>query len=60
MPLYFQKPPALESQTRPNLEKAVKKLVPAGFDVTVTSITLPVDLSILITYSGELKQRKGD
>lgn len=60
MPLYFQRPPALESQTRPNLEKAVKTLVPAGYDVMVTSVTLPVDLSILIEYSGQLKQRKED
>lgn len=60
MPLYFQRPPALESQTRPNLEKAVKTLVPASYDVMVTSVTLPVDLSILIEYSGQLKQRKED
>ena len=60
MPLYFQRPPALESQTRPNLEKAVKSLVPAGYDVTVTSVTLPVDLSVLIEYSGQLKPRKED
>jgi hypothetical protein len=60
MPLYFQRPPALESQTRPNLERAVKSLVPSGYDVTVTSVTLPVDLSILIEYSGQLKQRKED
>jgi len=58
--LYFQRPPALESQTRPNLKKAVKDLVPAGYDVTVTSVTLPVDLSILIEYSGKLKERKED
>jgi len=60
MPLYFQRPPALESQTRPNLEKVVKNLVPASYDITVTSVTLPVDLSILIEYSGQLKQRKED
>jgi ubiquitin-activating enzyme E1 C len=59
-PLYFQRPPALESQTRPNLDKAMKDLVPAGNDVTVTSVTLPVDLSVLIEYSGELKKRKED
>jgi NEDD8-activating enzyme E1 len=59
-PLYFQRPPPLELQTRPNLEKAVKDLVPAGYDVTVTSVTLPVDLSIQINYSGELKKPKED
>jgi len=48
--IYFQAPPQLEAATRPNLEKKLSELVPDGGDVTVTSRTLPFNLSLRVTY----------
>jgi len=48
--IYFQAPPQLEAGTRPNLEKKLSELVPDGGDVTVTSRTLPFNLSLRVTY----------
>jgi len=50
-PIYFQQPPQLEKNTRPNLEKKVSDLVAAGGEVTVTSTTLPFSLSLIINYT---------
>jgi len=48
--LYMQKPPALESKTRPNLDKALKILMKDGEELTVTD---PVfnDLSVGLSIS---------
>ena len=48
--LYFQAPPQLEEATRPNLEKRLIDLVPAGGEITVTSSSLPFSLSLRINY----------
>ncbi|KAK7693721.1 hypothetical protein QCA50_003293 [Cerrena zonata] len=49
--IYFQAPPQLEQATRPNLEKKVSELVEDGGEVTVTSSTLPFNLSLRIKYT---------
>jgi len=48
--IYFQAPPQLEEATRPNLEKKVSELVEEGGEVTVTSPTLPFNLTLIISY----------
>jgi ubiquitin-activating enzyme E1 C len=47
----MQAPPVLERATKPNLEKKVSELVPAGEEVTVTASTLPVKLSLRLSYT---------
>jgi len=49
-PLYFQSPPQLEEQTRPNLEKKVSELVSNGGEISVTSTSLPFNLTLRVTY----------
>lgn len=49
--IYMQAPPVLERATRPNLEKKVSELVPSGTEITVTASTLPLKLSLRLTYS---------
>ncbi|KAK0483754.1 hypothetical protein IW261DRAFT_1464935 [Armillaria novae-zelandiae] len=48
--IYLQAPPQLEASTRPNLQKKVSEILPAGGEVTVTASTLPFSLSLNITY----------
>ncbi|KAK0459853.1 uncharacterized protein EV420DRAFT_1538027 [Desarmillaria tabescens] len=48
--IYLQAPPQLEASTRPNLQKKVSELLPAGGEVTITASTLPFSLSLNITY----------
>jgi ubiquitin-activating enzyme E1 C len=49
--LYFQAPPQLEQATRPNLEKKLIDLVEEGAEITVTSSSLPFNLSLRISFS---------
>ena len=49
--IYFQVPPQLEQATRPNLEKKVSDLIEDGGEITVTSSTLPFNLSLRIKYT---------
>ncbi|KAF8336982.1 uncharacterized protein EI90DRAFT_3044421 [Cantharellus anzutake] len=49
-PIYFQAPPSLEASTRPNLEKPVSDIVPYGHELTVTSATLPFNLTLKVEY----------
>lgn len=49
--IYMQAPPVLERATRPNLEKKLSELVPSGTEITVTASTLPLKLSLRLTYS---------
>ncbi|KIM32463.1 hypothetical protein M408DRAFT_327020 [Serendipita vermifera MAFF 305830] len=48
--IYMQAPPILERATRPNLEKKVSDLVPAGTEVTVTATSLPLRLTLRLSY----------
>ncbi|KAG8839684.1 hypothetical protein FRB91_006837 [Serendipita sp. 411] len=49
--IYMQAPPVLERATRPNLEKKVSELVSEGTEISVTASTLPLKLSLRISYS---------
>ncbi|KAF9265491.1 hypothetical protein L218DRAFT_957075 [Marasmius fiardii PR-910] len=49
--LYLQAPPQLEEVTRPNLEKNLSELVPENGEITVTSTSLPLSLSLRIHYA---------
>ncbi|CAL1705080.1 unnamed protein product [Somion occarium] len=49
--IYFQAPPQLEQATRPNLEMKVSELLEDGDEITVTSSTLPFNLSLRIKYT---------
>ena len=49
-PIYYQAPPQLEERTRPNLEKMVSELVAEGEQITVTSSTLPFNMSLRVKY----------
>jgi len=49
--LYLQAPPQLEESTRPNLEKKLSEFVPENGEITVTSTSLPFNLSLRIQYS---------
>jgi len=44
--LYLQAPPQLEQATRPNLEKKLSELLDPGAQVTVTSSSLPFNLTL--------------
>jgi NEDD8-activating enzyme E1 len=46
--LYLQAPPQLEEATRPNLEKKLSELLEPGEQVTVTSSTLPFNLTLRV------------
>jgi ubiquitin-activating enzyme E1 C len=47
----MQAPPILERATRPNLEKKVSDLVPTGTEITVTASTLPLRLTLRLSYT---------
>ena len=47
----MQSPPVLERATRANLEKKVSELVPSGTEVTVTATTLPLRLTLRLSYT---------
>ncbi|KAJ1954954.1 NEDD8 activating enzyme [Linderina pennispora] len=49
--LYFQNPPALEEETRPNLAKKVADLVPDQSTLTVTDPTLPTSLEVTVGFA---------
>jgi ubiquitin-activating enzyme E1 C len=49
--IYLQAPPQLEQATRPNLEKKLSELVPAGGDIVVTATTLPFNLTLRVNYT---------
>ncbi|KAK1236008.1 NEDD8 activating enzyme [Marasmius sp. AFHP31] len=49
--LYLQAPPQLEEATRPNLEKKLSEFVPENGEITVTSTSLPMSLSLRIAYA---------
>ncbi|KIY72064.1 hypothetical protein CYLTODRAFT_418243 [Cylindrobasidium torrendii FP15055 ss-10] len=49
--LYLQAPPQLEAATRPNLLKKVSELVKGDAAITVTSSTLPFNLTLRIVYN---------
>jgi ubiquitin-activating enzyme E1 C len=48
--LYYQSPPQLEAETRPNLEKKLSELVPNGAEISVTARSLPFNLSLRINF----------
>ncbi|KAF8529570.1 NEDD8 activating enzyme [Hysterangium stoloniferum] len=48
--LYYQSPPQLEEETRPNLEKKLSDLVPNGAEISVTARSLPFNLSLRINF----------
>eukprot|EP00548_Thalassiothrix_antarctica_P012857 CAMPEP_0194166750 /NCGR_PEP_ID=MMETSP0154-20130528/2269_1 /TAXON_ID=1049557 /ORGANISM="Thalassiothrix antarctica, Strain L6-D1" /LENGTH=476 /DNA_ID=CAMNT_0038877505 /DNA_START=59 /DNA_END=1489 /DNA_ORIENTATION=- len=49
--LYMQKPPALESATRPNLDKTLSSLISSGEELTVTDPILEsISLTIVVTF----------
>mgnify|MGYP000026401918 FL=1 len=50
-PIYFQKPPQIEEQTRPNLIKRLDEIFQDGDAVTVTDASLPLQLDLVIKYS---------
>ncbi len=50
-PLYFQAPPQLEEQTRPNLAKPLSELFEDGDSITVTDAALPFQLDIIISFT---------
>lgn len=49
--LYFRAPPQLEEATRPNLSKKVSELLPGGGEVIVTASTLPLSLTLAMTFT---------
>lgn len=49
-PIYFQGPPQLEQATRPNLEKKVSEVLNSSSTITVTSTSLPFDLTLSVTF----------
>mmetsp|Transcript_13827 Transcript_13827/g.21000 ORF Transcript_13827/g.21000 Transcript_13827/m.21000 type:complete len:377 (-) Transcript_13827:107-1237(-) len=56
MTLYMQKPPVLEQQTRPNLDKALSALIKNGEELTVTDPTFShssIGLSIYFDNGGD-------
>lgn len=52
-PLYFQAPPQLEANTRPNLEKTCGELLETGDELTVTDAGLPFQLTLKVRFAGE-------
>jgi len=49
--LYMQKPPALESSSRPNLDKPLQSLIMDGEEIAVTDPVLQhAHLSLVIRY----------
>lgn len=51
--LYMQKPPHLEKQTRPNLERKLKELFPSGTEVALTDSELPFQLLLQINFNDD-------
>ncbi|KAF9505906.1 hypothetical protein BS47DRAFT_1353487 [Hydnum rufescens UP504] len=49
-PIYLQAPPQLEQATRKNLQRKVSEIVPAGNEITVTSVSLPFSLTLKVEY----------
>ncbi|KIJ36495.1 hypothetical protein M422DRAFT_76234 [Sphaerobolus stellatus SS14] len=49
-PLYFQGPPQLEERTRPNLEKKVSELLGGDGAISVTSTSLPFELTLYVNF----------
>ncbi|KAJ2344135.1 NEDD8 activating enzyme, partial [Coemansia sp. RSA 2618] len=49
--LYYQNPPVLEEQTRPNLSKSLKDLFDSGSTLTVTDPTLPTSLRVTVKFT---------
>ncbi|KAJ2159590.1 NEDD8 activating enzyme [Coemansia sp. RSA 552] len=50
--LYFQKPPTLEEQTRPNLSKKLSELFESGAVLTATDPSLPTSLRVMVNFTG--------
>ncbi|KDN52754.1 hypothetical protein K437DRAFT_220214 [Tilletiaria anomala UBC 951] len=49
-PIYFQAPPQLEEQTRPNLTKTIGEMFEDGDGITVTDASLPFQLGIVLKF----------
>ncbi|KAF3905548.1 hypothetical protein AA313_de0204608 [Arthrobotrys entomopaga] len=49
--LYFQSPPQLEEQTRPNLKKKVKELMGDGDELTVSDPGMPFVLRFVLSFT---------
>lgn len=46
----MQAPPALETATRPNLQKSMEELIEEGDYITVTDIALPVSIQLKVSW----------
>lgn len=48
--LYYQAPPQLEKQTRPNLEKKLEELVSDGEELAVSDAAFPFTLRFMLRF----------
>ena len=49
--LYYQKPPMLEEQTRPNLDRLLRDLLNEGDEVAVSDDAFPITIRLRIRFS---------
>lgn len=48
--LYYQSPPSLEEQTRPNLSKKLSELVTSGEEVVITDRAFPTQFKYKLVF----------
>jgi ubiquitin-activating enzyme E1 C len=48
--LYYQSPPGLEEQTRPNLAKKIKDLISNGEEVAITDPAFPLQFKYKLVF----------
>lgn len=48
--LYYQSPPSLEEQTRPNLDKKLSELISDGEEIAVSDPAFQIDFRFKIQY----------